>query len=386
MTTATSPLTKTVRLKVKPEAYPWLEQAAREINTVWNWANETTAKAARPYAGPGRYLSGFDVEKLAAGASAVFPHLSADTIGSVCIEHYRKRRIARRPRLAWRASGGRNRSLGWVPFKGRTIRRHGNALRFAGKVFRVFEPELVAGCKLRAGQFCQTALGEWFVNIAVEFPISEVPAPREAVGIDLGLKAVATTSDGEVMPAIDAYRSLDAGIAQAQRRGHKRQAKRLNAKAVNRRKDAIHKFTTGIVLRYQQIVIGDVSAQRLARTRFAKAVNDSGWGMVRTQLHYKGQWAGRSVQVVSERNTTRACSSCGQFSGPSGLRQLVVREWTCGCGVTHDRDVNAARNILRLSQQPPSAGTRGPKARHDCRMTTDRNTDELAKLIPRNPE
>ncbi|WP_425480070.1 zinc ribbon domain-containing protein [Metallibacterium scheffleri] len=64
--------------------------------------------------------------------------------------------------------------------------------------------------------------------------------------------------------------------------------------------------------------------------------------------------------MVNERNTTRACSSCGQHTGPSGLRQLVVREWTCECGVTHDRDINAARNILRLGCEPPSAGTRYP--------------------------
>lgn len=362
---------KTVRLKVKPEAYPWLEQAAREVNTVWNWANETTAKAATPYAGPRRILSGFDVDKLTTGATKFFPRINAGTISAVCLEHAQKRQQFKRSRLSWRASGGRKRSLGWVPFKAVSIRRQGNALRFAGKTFRVFEPDLIAACKLRAGQFSQNALGEWFVNIGVEATATEAPAPREAVGIDLGIKAVATTSDGEVFAPAAFFRTLEPKIAQAQRRGHKRQAKRLHAKAANRRKDALHKFTTGIVRQYQHIAVGDVSAPNLAKTRFGKAVMDSGWGMVRTQLQYKGQWAGRSVQVVKERNTTRACSSCGQLTGPSGLRQLVVREWTCGCGVAHDRDVNAARNILRLSQQPPFAGTRGPKARHDCRRMND---------------
>ncbi|HEY3516963.1 MAG TPA: transposase [Gammaproteobacteria bacterium] len=69
--------------------------------------------------------------------------------------------------------------------------------------------------------------------------------------------------------------------------------------------------------------------------------------MIRQMLQYKGEHAGRSVEVVSERNTSRVCSQCGSLSGPQGLRQLAVRAWTCsGCGEPHDRDVNAARNIL----------------------------------------
>ena len=79
----------------------------------------------------------------------------------------------------------------------------------------------------------------------------------------------------------------------------------------------------------------------------AKSVLDAGWGMLKTQLHYKGQSAGRGVHIVSERNTTRGCSSCGSLTGPSGLDSLAVRTWICSaCGDTHDRDVNAARNIL----------------------------------------
>jgi transposase len=82
----------------------------------------------------------------------------------------------------------------------------------------------------------------------------------------------------------------------------------------------------------------------------AKSVLDSGWGMLKNFLDYKSQQAARTFIVVNERNTTRVCSSCGQFSGPSGLRQLAVRRWDCDCGVSHDRDVNAARNILRCAE------------------------------------
>ena len=78
----------------------------------------------------------------------------------------------------------------------------------------------------------------------------------------------------------------------------------------------MHKFSRSMVERYQRIVVGDVRSPRLARTRMAKAVLDAGWGRLRTQLQYKGQQAGRSVEIVSERFTTRACSQCGAHSGP----------------------------------------------------------------------
>jgi transposase len=99
------------------------------------------------------------------------------------------------------------------------------------------------------------------------------------------------------------------------------------------------------------------------KTRMAKAVLDSGWGMLKAQLQYKGEHAGRCVQVVSESNSTRVCGNCGALTGPKGVGQLVVRLWVCGaCGETHDRDVNAARNILARSRcGPPCAGT-SPRA------------------------
>jgi putative transposase len=353
---------KTLHFKVKPEAWPWLDKAAVEVNQVWNWANATSAKAANPYTGAPRWLSGYDLDALSSGAGPLFDRIGTDTVQRVNQEYAQKRRQFRKRKLRWRVSKGARKALGWVPIKGANLRFKGSRLRFMGKAFRVFEQAALlayrdAGCKFGGGSFAQNSLGEWFLNVSVEVAqAAESAAPMEAVGIDLGLKAVATTSDGEVLAAARFFRDSEARIAQAVRRGHKKQAKRLHAKAANRRKDALHKFTSEIVKQYQAIYVGDVSAPRLARP-FGKAVLDSGWGMLRTQLQYKGHWAGRTVEVVNERNTTRACSNCGQFTGPSGLRQLVVREWTCPCGVTHDRDVNAARNILALRYQRPSAGT-----------------------------
>ena len=169
------------------------------------------------------------------------------------------------------------------------------------------------------------------------------------------------TSDGEKLEAGRFYRSIEQKIANSQRRAHKRQAKRLHRTAARRRKDALHKFSRTIVNTYQVIKVGDVSSLKLAKTRMAKSVLDAGWGMLKTQLQYKGQQAGRSVLIVNERNTTRTCSSCGALSGPSGLDMLVVRTWVCSeCGETHDRDVNAARNILSAGRRPPFVSRNEP--------------------------
>lgn len=148
-------------------------------------------------------------------------------------------------------------------------------------------------------------------------------------------------------------------MADAQRRGHKRQAKRINRKVADCRKDALHKFSTALVRDAGAIYIGDVSSVKLAKTSMAKSVQDSGWGMLKTMLQYKGDHAGRIVEIVNERFTTRACADCGSLCGPSGRTGLVVRGWTCvDCGVTQDRDINAARNILARGLSGPSAGTK----------------------------
>jgi IS605 OrfB family transposase len=235
------------------------------------------------------------------------------------------------------------------------LQRKGKSLRFAGKAFRVFEQELLEEARWKCGCFAQDAVGDWWLCFPVERPLAHSAAQNEAVGLDLGLKDTVATSDGEKLEAGQFYRNIELKIAQAQRRGHQRQAKRLHRTAARRRKDALHKFSRKIVDRYQTIVAGDVSSTQLVKTRMAKSVLDAGWGMLKTQLLYKSQQAGRSVRVVSERNTTRTCSSCGARTGPKGLDMCAVRIWMCGeCGDTHDRDVNAAKNILSAGRMPPS--------------------------------
>jgi putative transposase len=339
--------TRTLRLKVRAEANAWLNAAAVEVNEVFNYCNETSLKAATRTDIKRKWMSGFDLCNLTAGASQYFEKIGADTIQSICTQYAQKRYSARRLKLRWRVSRGARRSLGWVPFKAVNLRRKGKCLRFAGKSFRVFEIQRLKGVKWQSGCFAQDAVGDWWLCLPVKVAAEETVAPNEAVGVDLGLKDIAVTSDEHRLAAGRWTHAYAQKLAAAQRRGHKRQAKRIHRKAARCRADALHKFSRKIVEQYQYIAIGDVSSLKLVRTRMAKSVLDSGWGMLKNFLEYKSQQAARTFEVVNERNTSVTCSTCGALSGPRGVNGLIVRSWVCrDCGELHDRDVNAARNIL----------------------------------------
>jgi putative transposase len=347
---------RTLRLKVKREAYPWLKAAAVEVNQVWNFANETSYKAGCPFSGNPKWLSAYDLNNLTAGAAKYFERIGSATIQRVNAEFATRRKQFRKGRLRWRVSKGGRRSLGWIPFKAPQIKRKGKSLRFSGKALRIFEQDALNGVTFKSGCFAEDSVGDWWLCVAVETRTEQSAAPNEEVGLDFGIKNTVATSDGEDrLHAATFYRDAEETIARLQRRGHKRQVKRLHRTVARRRKDALHKYSKKIVSKYQNIFIGDVSSVKLARTRMAKSVFDAGWGMLKTFLQYKGQQAGRSVNIISERNTTRTCSTCGALTGPKGLSMLVVRVWVCAeCGVSHDRDVNAARNILFVGRSSPS--------------------------------
>src|SRR5665213_1904145 len=340
-------VTRTLRLKVRREAYAWLNAAAIEVNQVFNYCNETSFKAATRTDIKRKWMSGFDLCSLTAGATRYFDKIGADTVQSICNLYAQKRQAAHRLKLRWRVSGGARRSMGWIPFKAASLKRKGVCLRFAGKSFRVFERECLEGIKWQGGCFAQDALGDWWLCLPVKREAEQNIAPQEAVGIDLGIKDIAVTSDGDRLTAGHWTQGYAQKLAAAQRRGHKRQAKRIHRKAARCRANALHQFSCRMVDRYQKIVVGNVSSLKLVRTRMAKSVLDSGWGMLRRFLDYKSQQAARTFEVVSESHTSVTCSTCGALSGPRGVNGLIVRSWVCcDCGELHDRDVNAARNIL----------------------------------------
>jgi len=207
------------------------------------------SEAARPFWGKGRWLTGYDLCNLTSGATEFFEHIGADTIQRICMEYAQKRKQAKRVRLKWRKSFGSHRSLGWLPFKAASLRRHGRYVTFCGKSIRFFETARFAQIShWQQGCFAQNALGEWYLCLPVQVrPDESSPSSQREVGIDLGLKDTAVTSDGERLVAGQYYRGLETKIAQAQRQGHRRQAKRLHLRASRRRLNATHVFTKGIV-------------------------------------------------------------------------------------------------------------------------------------------
>jgi len=367
----------TLHLKVQPNAWPWLDQAAREVNVAWNWANETCRKAVQTYVGPAKWLRAYDLDALAAGSGGEFRRIGIDVVQRINAELATRRKQFKKVSLRFRASGGRKRALGWIPFKAANLRVKGNRLTFMGKSIRLFQMdrflEFRSNGKLRSGNFAQNSLGEWFLNVAVDAPYPEgttfddrgnprLPvAPIEKLGIDLGLKSIVATSEGEVFEPNRSYREAETKLGQLQRSGHNKQTKRLHLTIKNRRLDRMHKLTRYLVTQAQWIHIGDVSLKFLAAGKRAKSAHDAAPGLFKTLLKYKGHWAGRTVHDVDERHTTQTCGACHARTGPKGLRGLRVRQWTCtACGVVHERDVNSACLIKAAAPRcrRPLAGTR----------------------------
>jgi IS605 OrfB family transposase len=121
----------------------------------------------------------------------------------------------------------------------------------------------------------------------------------------------------------------------------------------------MHKFSRDLVNQNAAIVVGNVNARAIARTRLGKSSLDAGWGMLKTMLVYKCEHAGVVFEVVDEAYTTQSCSSCGALppERPRGIAGLGIREWVCSeCGASHDRDINAARNILAAGHSRLAGG------------------------------
>jgi putative transposase len=216
----------------------------------------------------------------------------------------------------------------------------------------------------------QDAAGRWFVSLLCDDVIETAPACG-AVGVDAGLDHLLTLSTGEKITNPRHERRDRAALARAQRayarkaKDSKNQAKarvrvaRVHARITDRRRDVLHKVSTRLVRENQTIVIEDLTVRNMVNNHaLARAISDAAWRQLRTMLEYKADWHGRDVIAVDRWfPSSKLCSACGARAEKMPLN---VRSWKCRCGTAHDRDVNAARNILAegLSVAACGAGVR----------------------------
>ncbi len=319
-----------------------LNRQARAVNFVWNFCNDRQKDALK---WDRKWPTGFDLQKLCAGAGKELGLLS-NSIAKVCERYVDSRFQNRKPYLRYRG----RRSLGWMPFRAVNIRQRGEDFWLGGNTFRVFYsrpiPEGAKFCD--GGSFSQDARGNWYLNIVLDVPEPDQREVRSSVGIDLGLKDFATLSTGEKIANPRHYAAAQERLARAQRARKKRQAAKIHAGIQNARRDALHKLSHRLVRQFDHIVIGRVDG--LAKTSMAKSVLDASWYSFRQMLAYKSNANGARYEEVDERFTSRLCSECGSLGGPKGIAEVGIRQWTCAdCGAIHDRDVNAAQNILARS-------------------------------------
>jgi putative transposase len=217
--------------------------------------------------------------------------------------------------------------------------------------------------------------GRYFASFVVQVDQQPLPESGTEVGIDLGLTTFAVLSNGKTIASPRFLRQAERRLKKAQRdlsrkeKGSANRAKarvrvaRAHARVADTRRDWAHKHSTAIIRENQAVYVEDLSITGLARTRLAKSVHDAGWGMFTRLLEGKAARYGRSfVRVDRWFPSTRLCSACGAVGDK---KPLHVREWTCTCGVTHDRDLNAAINILaagRAERLNACGGTVSPAA------------------------
>ncbi len=218
---------------------------------------------------------------------------------------------------------------------------------------------LPQGCEPSTITVKLDARGRWFVSLLVEdYTIQALPQVDKSVGLDAGITSLVTTSDGEKIANPKHFDRLRRKLRRVQKTLSRRQkgsnnrekARQMVAKVQSQiadaRNDFLHKLTTGLVRENQTISVEDLAVANMVKNRkLSRSIADTAWGELVRQLEYKCQWYGRTLLVIDRWfPSSKRCGSCGHIVDKL---PLSIREWDCpGCSTAHDRDINAARNIL----------------------------------------
>jgi putative transposase len=198
--------------------------------------------------------------------------------------------------------------------------------------------------------------GKWYSSFACEMENQPLPSTGREVGVDVGIHHLLATSDGETVENPRWYREEQKHLRVLQRRVSRRkkggsnrrksvtQLQRQHERIANQRKDYVNKLAYGLVRRYDRIVLEDLRIGNMVQNRhLSKSILDAGWGYLKTHLMHKAEEAGREVILVDPAYTSQECSRCGTRFENITLKDRWVR---CDCGLSLDRDHNAALNIL----------------------------------------
>lgn len=250
---------------------------------------------------------------------------------------------------------------------GKTIRIEGNKVRLPKiGLIKFAKSREVAGRILRA-TVRHAPSGKWFVSLLAEV---EAPTPFDStdpwIGIDVGLKAFATLNTGEqilapkpLRQALEQLAKAQSKLARRKKGGNNREKARVQVTRIyerirNIRNDFLHKLSTKLIHENQGIGLEDLRVQNMMRNHhLALAIGDVAWAEFRRQLEYKATWYGRQVIVVGSRfPSSQLCSTPGCGYRNKDTKDLAVRQWQCPqCHVVHDRDVNAAQNIVNEAKR-----------------------------------
>ena len=212
---------------------------------------------------------------------------------------------------------------------------------------------------IKSATISQTPSGKYYVSILADCENFQMKPTGAMVGIDLGIKDLLITSDGDKFENPKTLYKYEKKLAKEQRKLAKKKigsnnrnkqrikVARLNEKITNIRKDNLHKISHKLIQENQLIVSENLKVSNIVKNhRLAKSISDCSWYELTRQLEYKAEWNGREyVKIDTYFPSSQLCSKCGYQN--TGTKDLSVREWTCPCCNTHhDRDVNAAINIL----------------------------------------